>query len=114
MTMENNAPVPPALSPSTLIAQVPPIAKLIEASSVPKLSVSIATTNKKTSREENVEEDAAEEVNISLIKIYIFLSGKCFNYLLNSLLEKHFPFNYNYQEVKHYNYNARVMIPCLL
>lgn len=61
MTMENGAPVPPALSPSSILSQVPPIAKVIEASSVPKLSISIAVTGKKTSREISVDEDAAEE-----------------------------------------------------
>jgi hypothetical protein len=66
MCIENGVPVPPALSPSSPIIQVPPIAKLLESSTVPKLSVILTPTAKKTTNitEEIIDEDTTEEVCI--------------------------------------------------
>ena len=62
MCIDNGAPVPPALSPSSPIALVPPIAKHLEGSTIPKLSVILTPTAKRTANEEVSEESTFEEV----------------------------------------------------
>jgi hypothetical protein len=53
--------VPPALDPSDPVALVPPIAKLIENATIPKLAVILTPTAKKSVAQQEVSDEGAQE-----------------------------------------------------
>jgi hypothetical protein len=74
--MENGAPVPPALSSSSLIALVPPIAKLVEAASIPKLAVILTPTanaKKAATQIEEVHDESTHEEVLSVVELVSIL-----------------------------------------